>query len=113
MSERNSSQKEYVGYGVPPKHSRFKVGNREYLKRRKKTKSNVGEEVRAFLVEKVGYRQGRKAKRGRRIDIYLLKNKTAALKGDLAAAASLIEMRENPANLAVLDRTILILDEVD
>jgi hypothetical protein len=107
------TSKKYVGYGVPPEHSRFKAGNREYLKRRKRQKTDFVNDVRAFLSETVGYRDGRKARRGRRIDVQLLKLSTAALRGDLSAAEALIDMRENPGKFAKFTKTILVLDEMD
>ena len=113
MRKRDSSAREYVGYGVPPQHSKFKIGNREYLKRRKKTKSDIADDVRSFLEETIDYRENRKAKRGRRIDVQLLKIKTAALNGDLGAAESLIDMRENPGKFAEFTKTILVVEELD
>jgi hypothetical protein len=103
--------KEYVGYGAPPKRSRFKLGNQEYLKRRKKIEPDIVDDIEAFLTEIIPYREGRKAKRGRRIDVQLLKITAAALKGDLGAAESLIDMRENPGKFAKFNQTILVFDE--
>jgi hypothetical protein len=113
LKERNFSKQGYVGYGAPPQHSRFKVGNREHLKRRKKTKPDIADDVRSFLKETIGYQENRKPKRGRRIDVQLLKIKTAALNGDLSAAESLIDMRENPGKFAKFTKKILVLHEED
>jgi hypothetical protein len=103
----------YVGYGVPPQHSKFKVGNREHLKRRKKTKPDIAADVQAFLVETIAYWAGRTMRRGRRIDVQLLKIKMAALTGDLGAAETLIDMRENPGEFKRFTRHMVVLDEED
>jgi hypothetical protein len=102
-----------VGYGAPPKHSQFKTGNREYLKRRKKTKPDIADDITYFLTEIISYREGGKAKTGRRIDVQLLKIKTAALNGDLAAAETLIDMRENPGKFKNFSKMMVIFDERD
>ena len=113
MTTPTHRNKGYVGYGVPPEHSKFKPGNREHLKRRKKTKPDIAADVQAFLVETIAYRAGRKMRRGRRIDVQLLKIKTAALTGDLGAAESLIDMRENPGQFKRLTKHMIVLEEVD
>lgn len=113
MSSPTYKKSGYVGYGVPPEHSKFKVGNREHLKRRKKTKSDIAADVQAFLVETIAYRAGRKMRRGRRIDVQLLKIKTAALTGDLGAAELLIDMRENPGQFKRFTQHMFVLDEMD
>lgn len=111
MKNHKSSKGEYVGYGAPPIHSRFTLGNREHLKRRKRTKTDIANDIRASLTETIVYREGRKVKRGRRIDVQLLKLKAAALKGDLRAIASLIDMRENPGKFANFTKAILFFED--
>ncbi len=113
MKKQQPSKGEYVGYCVPPNHSKFKTGNFEHLKRRKKASPNIANDIREFLTETIPYREGRNVKYGRRIDVQLLKLKTAALKGDLRAIELLIDMRENPGKFAKFTKTILVFDEVD
>ena len=86
---------EYVGYGSPPKATRFKVGNREHLKRRKKHKTDLPSIARNFLEAQIPYRNGGKRKRAPRIDVYLKKIQSDALHGHLGAIAELIDLWEN------------------
>lgn len=105
---------EYVGYGSPPKKSQFKVGNREYLKRRKKQKDdNLATIAQNFLEQPITYRDGHKLKRARPIDAYLKKLESRALKGDLEAIAQLMYIRENPKSFAALKKIILYITEDD
>jgi hypothetical protein len=110
MSSSTSVPDEYVGYGSPPRHSRFKIGNREHLKRRKKQKGDLASVVQDFLETPTMYRDGRKLKRAPRIDVTLKKLQAAALKGDLGAIAQLMDLREN-SKLAVLRKLIVYMTE--
>jgi Family of unknown function (DUF5681) len=108
MGTGMSDPDERIGYKLPPKHSRFKIGNREHLKRRKKLKNDFTRTAQNFLEEKISYRDGHKQKRAHRIDVLLKKIGSAALKGDLGAAAALMDLRENP-KLTTLKKSILYL----
>jgi hypothetical protein len=101
---------EYVGFGSPPRHSRFKIGNREHLKRQKKEWGDLASVVRSFLETPITYRDGHRLKRAPRIDVTLKRLQSAALKGDLGAIAQLMDLREN-SKLAVLRKLIVYMTE--
>jgi hypothetical protein len=103
----------YVGYKAPPKKSRFKKGNTEHLKRKKHRKPDLASIAERFVEDIVRYRNGAKIKKGRRVDIYLKKMESLALKGDLQAIAALLDMREDKLqNFVKLHRNILVLDKI-
>ena len=110
---RSSSQDEPIGYGSPPKATQFKIGNREHLKRRKRNKSEMANIAREFVEATVSYRDGRILKRGRRIDVHLKKVEAAALKGDLSAIATLLDMHENAGQFAYLEKILIVGYEMD
>ncbi len=105
---------QYIGYGAPPKHSVFKKGNVEHLKRRKKPKVDLSAVAQAFVMKKVPYRDGRKQKSGIRIDVQLMKIENRALTGDLTAIAALMDMREDKSLIFKgLEKHVLWVDEED
>jgi hypothetical protein len=106
------SNNEYVGYGSPPKHSRFKKGNLEHLKRRKKGNDEVARIAQTFLEEPISYRDGHRVKRAPRIFVHLKRLQRLALQGDLVASAQLMDMREN-LTLASLKKTIIYITETE
>jgi hypothetical protein len=106
-------EEEYIGYRAPPKATRFKPGNHEHLKRRKKQQADLATILRDFLEEMIPYRDGHKSKRGRRIDVYLKWVESKALKGDLMAINELMDMRENLFDFAALERKFIHADEND
>jgi hypothetical protein len=107
----DGSGDERIGYRSPPKKSRFKAGNTEYLKR-KKPAENYASVVRDFLGEQVAYREGHKLKRAQRLVVYLKKIQTAALDGDLAAISQLLDLRMHP-KIATLKRIIIEITETE
>lgn len=110
---KGPGEDDYVGYGSPPKATRFKVGNCEHLKRRKRKPPQLADVARSFLEESITYRTGRKLKRGRRIDVHLKKIQAAALKGDLSAISVLMDMHEKSASFVDLQKIVLIMYEND
>jgi hypothetical protein len=110
MNCRTSASDEYVGFKSPPKHSRFKMGNREHLKRRKRQMGDFASDAQSVLETRTSYRDGHKLKRGRRIDVSLKRLKSAALKGDLEAIAQLMDLRQN-SKLSVLEKPIMYITE--
>jgi hypothetical protein len=109
MSSSTSLPDEYVGYGSPPKRSRFKIGNREHLKR-KKRQVDLASVVQSFLEAPICYRDGNKPKRAPRINVWLKKLQSAALQGDLEAIAQLMDLREN-SKIANLRKLIVYMTE--
>ena len=102
-----------VGYKKPPAATRFKVGNREHLKRRKKSNQQEGKILRAFLSATVEYREGRKIKRGHRIEVQVKSIGAAAVRGDVGAADLLLNMRERGIELGDLRTTVLVFEYGD
>jgi len=84
-----------VGYKKPPRHSQFKPGNRANPhgrgKRKLRTEAEIFNDVMNHPAE---YRQGGKKKRAPRIELLIKRYGTAALKGDVSAAANLLTLRE-------------------
>jgi hypothetical protein len=103
-----------VGYKKPPKHTRFKVGNREHLKRRKKGDRLVeGKILRQVLQTRVDYWDGGKLKRGTRLEVQIKSIGTAALKGDVGAADQLLKMRQCAVAFGDLNPTVVVISGVD
>lgn len=96
-----------VGFKKPPLESRFKPGNREYLKRKKKKPKSEGEILREFCGEIVEYREGGKLKRASRLELLVKSDGAAALKGDIAAADALLKMRSQAVEIGVLEKLII------
>jgi hypothetical protein len=101
-------QKDYpVGYGKPPLKTRFKPGNREHLKRRKKDKDEFGKSLRALLAETVQYKDGRKTKRARRIDLQIERISVDASNGDIGAADLLLTTYQSATDIGDLQPLVI------
>ena len=62
--QATSGEAERIGYGRPPKHTRFQKGNRAYLHRRgARARDDFAESVRATLTSKVKIREGAESER--------------------------------------------------
>ena len=104
-----------VGYKKPPWHSQFKAGNRANPKgrgaRKVSTEADILKDVMNFPVK---FRQFGKAKRAPRIELVIKRFGTAALQGDVSAAAMLLTMHAhfkkngdiNPIRIEII-RTIV------
>ena len=97
-----------VGFKKPPLESRFKPGNQEHLKRKKKKRKLEGERLREFYGEIVEYFEGGKLKRATRMELHVKSIGTEALKGNIAAADALLTMRSQALELGVLDKVIIL-----
>jgi hypothetical protein len=83
-----------VGYKKPPRHSQFKAGNRANPRGRGKRKIPTETDIiRNVLNCPAEFSERGKSKRAPRIEIMIKRFGAAALKGDPAAAALLLEMR--------------------
>ena len=96
-----------VGFKKPPLESRFKPGNQEYLKRKKKKRKLEGESLWEFLGEIVEYRENGKLKRATRLELQVKSIGTEALKGNIAAADALLTMRSQALEVGVLNKIII------
>ena len=100
-------QKNYsVGYGKPPHETKFKLGNKEHLKRRKKDKDGFGKSLRTVLTDMVEVRDGRKIKKARRIDVQIERMSVDASNGDIGAADSLLTTHQQAAEIGDLSPVV-------
>ena len=80
-----------IGYKKPPRHTRFKAGNRAARGKRKvPTEAEILKNVMNFPAE---FRRRGKSKRAPRIELTIKGFGGAALKGDVGAAAMLLNIR--------------------
>jgi uncharacterized protein DUF5681 len=83
-----------VGYGKPPKHSQFKPGvSGNPPGRRKRNPAAVSEVIKDTLNTPIQYREQGRTKTATRTELGLKKLVEKAVKGDLRAAAALLEFR--------------------
>src|SRR5215467_9212098 len=83
-----------VGYKKPPRHSRFKLGNRVNPHGRGKQKRRMETEImNGVMNSSVEYREGGKSKRATRIELIIKCYGAAALRGDVKAAQALLTLR--------------------
>lgn len=102
-----------VGYGKPPVETRFKPGNVEHLKRRKKDQDEFGKSLRALLAEKVPYNEGRKTKTARRIDLQIERISVDASNGDIGAADLLLSTHLHAAEIGDLEPVVIYFTKLD
>ncbi len=84
-----------IGYGKPPVGGQFGPGNCANPRGRPK-KAPYSESAiwQAVMNERVEYREGRKVKRARKIEIMVKSLGEKALKGNIRAAADLLKLRK-------------------
>jgi Family of unknown function (DUF5681) len=83
-----------VGYGKPPKHSRFKKGVSANPKGRPKRKAlAVGEIINNVLNAPAKYREGGQTKKAPRRELTLKTHLQRALNGDVRSAETLLRLR--------------------
>lgn len=87
-----------VGYGKPPKHSRFKKGvsgnPRGRVKRGDPAMCDILDRV---LNAKIDFRERGKLKKASRKELNIRRLVVSAMKGDLSDAAMLLKLRANAA----------------
>jgi hypothetical protein len=97
-----------VGYKKPPRHSRFKPGNRCNPKGRgKRKRASEAESVQRLLNLPVKYRHRGRWKRAPRIELLIRSVGAAALKGDVGAAAMLLKMRAHCEKYGDINPTMI------
>jgi Family of unknown function (DUF5681) len=85
-----------IGYGKPPKHTRFKKGVCPNPRGRGKERDqNLGGVVLDVLAAETEYRERGQVKRGSRIELAIRRHIAAALSGDVASAALLLKIRKH------------------
>jgi Family of unknown function (DUF5681) len=112
MSEKADYE---VGYKKPPRHSRFKPGNRvnpngRRGKRKRRTEAEIVHEI---MTQSVTFVEGGKSKRAPRIKLMIKSLGAAALKGEVGAAEALLKIRKDFANNPAIEPIVLVLSERD
>jgi Family of unknown function (DUF5681) len=93
MSRKHKTNGDYdVGYGKPPKHSRFKPGTSGNSRGRPKGTKNLRTIVHDTLFEKVMVTEGGKVRAMSRVEAILTGMVARGLKGDNRAAESVIRL---------------------
>ena len=83
-----------VGYGKPPKHSRFKKGVSGNPKGRPKRQApELGDVIKAVLDVTVDYSEGGRTQTASRRELAVRRHLRNALKGDIEAAEALLKIR--------------------
>jgi len=83
-----------VGYGKPPKHSRFRKGVCANPRGRGKRRPFEAEEIlKEVLFAEMDYKEGGKVRRASRLEVVIRTRAAKAVKGDVASAAQLLKMR--------------------
>jgi len=97
-----------VGYKKPPRHSRFKPGNRANPhgrgKRKQRTEAAIVHEI---MTQRVTFVEGGKSKRAPRIALMIKRLGAAALNGDVGAAEALLKIRKDFANNRAIEPIII------
>jgi Family of unknown function (DUF5681) len=81
-----------VGYGKPPKPSRFKPGSSGNVKGRPKGSKNLKTLIRRAMTATISIREGSSSRRVSKIEGIVLRQIQSALKGDDRSAMAVIKM---------------------
>jgi hypothetical protein len=90
-----------VGFGKPPKHSRFRKGVSGNLKGRPKGKRNIATVLTEILEEEIVIKEGGARKRVTKLEAALKQLANMAALGDLGAARQLIALVRSAEEHAV------------
>lgn len=97
-----------VGKGRPPLETRFKAGNREYLKRKKKSGLIDHREILLRLMnEQIEFRTGNKVKKASRAAVQIKNFAMRAAGGDVGAAATLLRMHKTFTELGAVGPVVV------
>src|SRR6185369_6260100 len=103
-----------VGYKKPPRHSQFKPGNRCSPKGRGKRKFETEAEIlKRVLNFPVEFRHRGKLKRAPRMEVLIRSLGSAALKGDVGAAAMLLKIRAHCQRHGDINPITIMIAEMD
>jgi hypothetical protein len=102
-----------VGYGRPPKHTRFQPGRSGNPSGKRKRNKPLGDAIAAALGEFLTVTEGGRRKRMRADVIIAKKLRTAALNGDTSAAKFLFDRAKGSAEAGGYDLTKLSDEELD
>lgn len=94
-TEPNSDGTYQVGYGKPPKETRFKPGRSGNPKGRKKKTESVAGQVTRILAKRITVTEGGTAKRVTLQEVMLTTLANKAAKGDLKALAFILDLAKS------------------
>ena len=103
-----------ISYKKPPRHSQFKKGicaNPKGRRKRKNRRENAS--MKKALNLPIDYRESGKSKRAPRIELIIKSFATQALKGDVGAAAILLDIRAHFEKGGDVNPTTLYFTETD
>jgi uncharacterized protein DUF5681 len=81
-----------IGYGKPPKHTRFKPGQSGHPSGRPRGQRNFRTAVREALQEKVAIREGDRQRKLSKMDAVIQVALTKALRGDAKGLAAIVQL---------------------
>ena len=81
-----------VGYGKPPKHTRFKPGQSGHPSGRPRGQRNFRTAVREALIEKIAIREGDRQRKLSKMDAIIQVTLTKALRGDAKGLAAIVQL---------------------
>ena len=81
-----------IGYGKPPKHTRFKPGQSGHPSGRPRGQRNFRTAVREALQEKVAIREGDRQRKLSKMDAIIQVALTKALRGDAKGLAAIVQL---------------------
>jgi Family of unknown function (DUF5681) len=85
-----------VGYGKPPKHSRFKIGNKASSGRPKRKALAAVDLINAALHGMAQFMEGGRTKKATRLELGIKKTVNDALNGDVKAAETVLKLLAHP-----------------
>ena len=91
-TERHLNQSHQVGYGKPPRDSRFKAGQSGNPKGRKKGAKTIRGVMKAAINEKISVSIGGKTKRMTKLEAIVQKTIASSLSGDAASTRLFFQM---------------------
>ena len=94
MAEEDDGRPYEVGYGKPPKATRFKPGQSGNPKGRPKGARGLGKVLDEALAQEVTVTEGGRTTRVTKREALILSLVTRALKGDMRAAAQTLKLME-------------------
>lgn len=95
MTPPDSDNADYkVGYGKPPKHTRFEKGRSGNAKGRPKGSVNVATLLEQLLNERIPVTQNGRTQKRSRLELMLISSTNKAVKGDTKALTSVFNLMQ-------------------